>query len=324
MKCASLLAIAVFAAASPAGAQTLQEYLKLRNAHGITQAVGIPALETFVGKRIMEVQGVVKGTFRVGNRQGVLVERTDGESLTIYADAIPEWISGNSVGARLLVSAERSEDGFEMTARLLGVASESEVARIEATERQKLAAMKAKAVPKKLTTPPKTQIRTWNLSASQALPHYAAFVKRRNPRLTDRQAWDIAIGIIGFSIKYGVDARLIMAMVMVESGFNPEATSRAGAQGLGQLMPGTARGMGIANAYDTFQNLYGTVRVIRGHMERYSKRTESDFESLVLALAAYNAGSGAVRKHNGVPPYRETQNYIRKVISAYYSLSGAK
>ena len=121
-----------------------------------------------------------------------------------------------------------------------------------------------------------------------------------------------------------IEARLIMAMVMVESNFNPSAVSRAGAMGLGQLMPGTARGMGVGNAFDAHDNLYGTVRLIRGHMDKYRKQTGDEFEGLVLALAAYNAGSGAVSKHGGVPPYRETQAYVRKVITQYQQLCGGR
>jgi soluble lytic murein transglycosylase-like protein len=154
------------------------------------------------------------------------------------------------------------------------------------------------------------------------LPQYAAFVLKQNPRLGQEKAQQIAETILAFSAHYGVDARLIMAIVLCESGFDPGARSHAGAMGLGQLMPGTARGLGINNAYDTQQNLYGTVRLVRGHIERYTAKTGDSFEGLVLALAAYNAGSGAVRKFGGVPPYRETQNYVRKVVETYAKLCG--
>lgn len=302
--------------------QTLQQYLSLRKKHGIYQAVGIPALETFVGARTMEVQGVVKGTIKVGERQIVMVERSDGGALSVYASKVPDWLIGNSVPARLLVHAERSDDGAEMTAWLLGVAPELDIAKFEAEARKRAEAKKLTAA--NLRTPPKSQVRNWSIPVYEATYHYASFIKGRNKRLTDSEAWEIARGIVGFSVKYGVDARLIMAMVMVESGFNPNATSRAGAQGLGQLMPGTARDMGITDSYDTLQNLYGTVRVIRGHMERYYKKTADNFASLVLGLAAYNAGSGSVRKYNGVPPFQETQNYIRKVVDLYDRFRGVK
>jgi soluble lytic murein transglycosylase-like protein len=80
--------------------------------------------------------------------------------------------------------------------------------------------------------------------------------------------------------------------------------------------------MGVGNAFDAHDNLYGTVRLIRGHIDKYQRQQGDDYNSLILALAAYNAGSGAVRRFNGVPPYRETQAYVRKVITTYEQLSG--
>ena len=306
-------------------AQTLKQYLELRKKYGITQGVGFEAFETFIGKRTMEVKGVVKGGFRIGKKQGILVEPSEGTSLVIYAKEVPDWLLGNSVPARLLVVAERQQEGAELKSWLLGVATEQDIARIERAAQAALIKKQPeikKAIPVAVKPPPKSQVRNWYVPPHQAIPTYAGFIKGQNPQLSDKQAVDIATGIIGYSIRYGVDARLITAMVMVESGFDPGATSRVGAQGLGQLMPGTARGMGITNSYDTFQNLYGTVRVIRGHMERYSNNTRDDFEKLVLSLAAYNAGEGAVKKHGGVPPYKETQAYVRRVIALYYKFIG--
>jgi len=134
---------------------------------------------------------------------------------------------------------------------------------------------------------------------------------------------EIASGIIGFSLRYGVDARLIMAMVMVESDFNPHEVSSAGAMGLGQLMPSNVQEMGVTDVYDTMQNLSATVRLVRGHLNDYKGRGNT-FENLVLALAAYNAGPGAVKKYGGVPPYRETQNYVRKVLKLYNEFRGGQ
>ena len=163
----------------------------------------------------------------------------------------------------------------------------------------------------------------WNLAASDALPYYTAFIKNHNKKLSAAEAERIAKGIVGFSIEYGVDARLIMAMVICESDFRPGLVSRAGAMGLGQLMPGTAKGLGVKNPFDSVDNLYGTVKLIRGHLDKYQKEA-GEYEGLILSLAAYNAGSGAVRRHGGVPPYRETQNYVKKVIATYRKLSGLR
>jgi soluble lytic murein transglycosylase-like protein len=84
--------------------------------------------------------------------------------------------------------------------------------------------------------------------------------------------------------------------------------------GLGQLMPATARGMGVGNPWDYRQNLDGAVRLIQGHLTNNSG-------DLALALACYNAGSGAVRRYGGVPPYAETQNYITKVVSLFLAFA---
>jgi soluble lytic murein transglycosylase-like protein len=89
-------------------------------------------------------------------------------------------------------------------------------------------------------------------------------------------------------------------------------------------MPGTARGLGVRDAYNTTENLWGTVRLIRGHLDKYSNSSigGGKYDELVLALAAYNAGGGAVKRHDGVPPYKETQNYIKKVTAWYNRLCG--
>ncbi|MCL6520457.1 MAG: lytic transglycosylase domain-containing protein, partial [Armatimonadetes bacterium] len=160
------------------------------------------------------------------------------------------------------------------------------------------------------------QTRGINLSsrAMEVLDPYRRAIARFNPRLSQSQLDTITTSILAFSEKYGVDPRLVVAIFLVESGFNPAATSRCGAMGIGQLMPGTARGLGVINAYDPVQNIEGSIKLISGHLAKYG--------DLALALSAYNAGPGAVRKYNGVPPYRETQNYVKKVSAIYRALCG--
>jgi soluble lytic murein transglycosylase-like protein len=110
----------------------------------------------------------------------------------------------------------------------------------------------------------------------------------------------------------GVDPALVEAIIANESGFDPKATSRAGARGLMQLMPETAAGLGVLDPYDPAQNVRGGTRYLRALLDR--------FGDLELAVAAYNAGAGAVERYGGVPPYPETQNYVRNVLSRYREL----
>jgi len=112
--------------------------------------------------------------------------------------------------------------------------------------------------------------------------------------------------------KHGVDEKLVKALVQQESGFNPKATSYCGAKGLMQLMPGTAKTLGVTDPYNPVQNVDGGVRHLKWLLSKYNGNK-------ILALAAYNAGSGAVDKYDGVPPYKETQNYVKKILANYLS-----
>jgi soluble lytic murein transglycosylase-like protein len=105
----------------------------------------------------------------------------------------------------------------------------------------------------------------------------------------------------------GVDPALLKGLIRAESNFNPRAGSPAGAQGLTQLMPGTARGLGVSDPYDPIQSIEGGAKYLRQQLDRFGGDAQK-------ALAAYNAGPGAVQKYGGVPPYSETQAYVKRVL----------
>jgi len=108
--------------------------------------------------------------------------------------------------------------------------------------------------------------------------------------------------------KYGIDPAVLKGLIKQESGFNPGAGSSAGAQGLTQLMPGTASAMGVSDLHDPAQSIDGGAHYLKMQLDRFG----GDYSK---ALAAYNAGPGAVQRYGGVPPYSETQNYVKNVLA---------
>ena len=118
---------------------------------------------------------------------------------------------------------------------------------------------------------------------------------------------DLAAMAVAAARRHSLDPDLVRAVVAVESGFRSDAVSPKGAQGLMQLMPATARALGVMDSFDPASNLDGGTRYLRALIQRYDG-------DLKRALAAYNAGEGAVARHGGVPPYPETMAYVRKVL----------
>ncbi len=141
----------------------------------------------------------------------------------------------------------------------------------------------------------------WGSNESSVLPSYS-----RNKNAFDNIIKQAAA-------QHGVSEGLIKAVMHTESGFNTNARSPVGAQGLMQLMPATARRFNVSNAYDPHQNIMAGARYLSWLLKRFNGNTS-------LALAGYNAGEGNVAKYGGIPPFRETQDYVRRVTSRYSNL----
>jgi soluble lytic murein transglycosylase-like protein len=128
------------------------------------------------------------------------------------------------------------------------------------------------------------------------------------PNPDKRAMWNPTISSLGQ--KYNLDPLLIHAVINQESGYQPKAVSKSGAVGMMQLMPATAKNLGVTNPYDPLQNMEGGIKYLKVQLERFGG-------NVALALAAYNAGPNAVSKFGGIPPYQETQHYVRNILTSY-------
>lgn len=145
------------------------------------------------------------------------------------------------------------------------------------------------------------EYKDWGASKAAVLPSYAK----------NKDAFDHLIQAA--ATRHGVDAGLMKAIMHTESSFNPNARSPVGAQGLMQLMPATAQRFGVTNAWDPAQNIEGSAKYLKYLTKRFSGKKEN-------ILAGYNAGEGNVDKYGGIPPFKETQNYVVKVLGRYDQL----
>lgn len=143
---------------------------------------------------------------------------------------------------------------------------------------------------------------------ARSFPQLLEVATSSPPQASNPYAPEIAAA----AARYGVDPALIRAVIQHESGFDPASTSSAGAAGLMQLMPGTATSLGVTDPYDPVQSIDGGTRYLRSMLDRFGG-------DVALALAAYNAGPGAVARYGGIPPYTETQRYVERVLADYQS-----
>lgn len=168
----------------------------------------------------------------------------------------------------------------------------------------------------RLALPAERIVRWEDLVSAAVAPEPAAAASTANPAAAWRRtAGDYADLIHAAAERHGLNPVLLVAMAQTESAFDPRAVSSEGACGLMQLMPGTADRFGVSDPFDATQNIEGGARYLSWLLERFDGRTD-------LALAGYNAGEGAVERHQGVPPFAETRNYVDRVLMRAERLAG--
>ncbi len=343
-----------------------EQYLALRRAYppqgGLTLTVLGRNPNAYKGKTL-EIEGRLSGIVRAGDDSALLMlSTTQNGTLTLQMTSLPSWVNAGE-RLRVLVVATGGEPGEVRIGipdlQVVAVASASDIAAAEASGRaagnaraSRIASASSRpargssriaALPSRYAAPPRFRSSGGVASAaapsaagtaagglsSDAIGVYAAyrnFIVGWNKRLTDREADAITSSILSYSERLDLDPRLIIALIIAESDFDPRSTSRAGAMGLAQIMPDEASRLGLTNPYDPVQNIGGAIFLLKERLNKYSNgaaKEDYTMKQITLALASYNAGMGAVKKYGGVPPYRETQNYVKKIHAIYKKLCAA-
>lgn len=341
--------LGLIAATSPALAQNpTEQYLTQRRAVGWRPDV---TLETVARdpvahrERVFELEGRLTGVARNDDETALLIlSDTPRGSLSLGMTLVPTWLQPGA-RVRVLCSVVPPEAGEVVLGMpqiaVIAVASASDIAAAEARARPR-PAPKRPVARAGAPAPSRGSLASRALSsrsgvvgasartypdlspaAASVFPHYRNYIQRHNKRLQTAQADAITYAILRFSEEYDLDPRLVVATVIAESDFRIAETSHAGAMGLIQLMPDEVQRLRLSNPYDPVQNIAGGVFLIKERLNRYSRSPnfkDATAEHIILALASYNAGMGAVKKYGGVPPYRETQGYVRRIMRIYREL----
>lgn len=354
----SLLALALPSANALEG----REYVRLRGKIQYNRTLtyeNIAAMPQAYKGTVVELKGVVGGKASSGDTLMIVLNMADGKSanLDIPNSEAPLLQRLSNPTVRVLVEVGEAALGNNLPLKVLAVSHDSEVSAVEKAldleEKQRLRRMveRQRQDANSMLKGNRSRATAYRGNPARGIPvsadvqklaeyymprlkertrpifvPYMNFIMNHNPKLGSQKAALIAANLLHFSDQYDVDPRLVVSMIIAESDFDPNSTSRTGAMGLGQLMPGTARSLGVSNAYDPVQNLEGCIHYLKNRLDLYANKSAGNgtlsFEQIRLALAAYNAGAGAVKKYGGVPPYRETQAYVRRIETLYRQLSG--
>lgn len=318
---------AVSFAVTPGHAAQQKDYLAERAKYQVTTLQDSDKLAAQVALRpgaVIEVDGTVGGVVVGDQYNGYLLQRDSGESSLIAADLNNQDLT---VGAQIRVLTKVPTTGtvlqqiseMQMDSPSAMASGSPQVNAPQATTVSQQPATAAGVPSPTLvatTSPKKTAAKPTPAKVSNKVQMYAGKIHSYNGKIDINTALKIATQVLAKSQQYGVDARLVFALLAQESGFNPKAVSPMGAQGLGQLMPGTAKLLGTSNPFDITQNIDATVRYLAQQIQTFNGNYR-------MALAAYNAGPGNVQRYGGIPPFRETQNYVRTISTHYEQLKAS-
>jgi soluble lytic murein transglycosylase-like protein len=350
------LSLSVFTAG--ADALPVDQYLKLRRDTKFNRQLAyadVVANPAACTGKVIELRGTVNGAIRRENAVAFMLTMPDRNAVLLNAPAADSRMVSEvtNQGLRVLARVSQTNTGNVVPLEVLGVAYEAEVA-LKEKEAEEAARVAAAAGPREEPPAPAVTQKRFasrggqpqmaasapELSGGEAsalarqslsgealalYPIYRAFIQKQNRRLSETELDQITTAVLYFAAKHQVDPRLVCALIIAESNFNPRVTSHKGAMGLGQLMPYEAASHGIRNAYEPIDNIRACVNLMRQRLNKYSEGTPPHIltrKQVTLALASYNAGAGAVKKYGGVPPYKETQNYVKKILKMYDELCG--
>ena len=301
---------------------------------------------------VLEVRGTVDGYVRRESALAFMLSMEGREAAMINATTADEQAitNPNKQRLRVLVKVAEANNGNVAQIEALAVAADAELLILERERTAAPTRAAGAAVPSRKSVRPAVAAGTRGITpsrggpslsamgisalaarvlspeAQQIYPPYRDHIWGVNKRLSAEEVDAIAVSLLYYCQAWQVDPRLAVAMIKAESDFRPGITSHKGAMGLGQIMPDEARVHRLRNPYDPVENIGAAVRIIRGRLDKYSDHQwgpgRYSIKQIKLALAAYNAGPGAVRKYGGVPPYKETQNYIKRILSSYSQLCG--
>lgn len=305
------------------------DYLKIRQASTLApldSATSLSAQLPKIAGQVLEIQGTVSGMM-AGEKCSTLMLSVGADLVMVsFTQSDPDL----TVDSNLRVLAQAPAQGAIL--RGIGATPVNASAHIETIKALSSSSIEqnfsavypanpvAYAQVPALTPQPKDTTSSYMPSASLAnqpevVQVYANHIQQLNGNLDSNTAKTIAYHLLAKSAAYGVDPRLMFALVTQESRFNAHAVSRCGAKGLGQLMPGTAAALGVQHPFDIAENLDGSVRYLADQLQR--------FGHISLALAAYNAGPNRVENCGcQIPQISETQNYVSVIWRNYATLAG--